>query len=503
MRMFCVAILTAVILQAAVIRGVVVEHQTGKPLARALVVLQPVAGTQASTQSARTNSYGAFEFLGLSGGAYLVTASRRSFAPSQYGQKRWKGSGVPVVLEETASTVLDIRLQRFGSIAGTILDENEVGLPEHDVVVYRYSRPPQLASKGRTDDRGMYRIWGLEPGLYLVRSLGKQYEDGGYLPTFSKEAMRVEESRPVEVLLDQQTSDVNVRPVPGQLFTVAGKVNNNFSVPVTLTLISDTGTATTACERDGSFKFDPVAPGPYELAARSDDRSSGGTRAAWMPITVERDRTDYRVNLAALPELRVTVEDTKGQPVDLQTVSVLARRKDLSGDGTPEILRLIKGSAQMAPGRWDLALAPGANHYVAGFSGQNVEIFERGRADGWNPVVLQSPPAAQVKFVLSSTPGALHGTVLSGPTDTAAGAPVFLEAYDAESKKRLTDVRMTRTDLRGKYQFYGLAPGNYRVMSSFEFETPDSANLDAANPKTVKVEDGQDAPIDLDLFVIR
>jgi hypothetical protein len=40
-------------------------------------------------------------------------------------------------------------------------------------------------------------------------------------------------------------------------------------------------------------------------------------------------------------------------------------------------------------------------------------------------------------------------------------------------------------------------------MSSFEFETPDSANLDAANPKTVKVEDGQDAPIDLDLFVIR
>src|ERR1041384_7470121 len=183
------ATLAAGALQAAVIRGVVVEHQTGKPLARALVVIQPVAGTQAPTQTVRTNSYGAFEFQGLAGGAYLVTASRRAFAPAQYGQKRWKGSGAPIVLEETASTMLELRLQHFGSISGVILDENDVGLPEHDVVGYRTARPPQLVSKAKTDDRGAYRIWGLEPGLYLVRTLAKQYEDGGYLPTFSKEAM--------------------------------------------------------------------------------------------------------------------------------------------------------------------------------------------------------------------------------------------------------------------------------------------------------------------------
>jgi len=148
MRKWWLAALAAGALQAAVVRGVVVEHQTGKPLARTLVVLQPVAGTQGATQSARSNTYGAFEFQALAGGAYLVSASRRSFAPAQYGQKRWKGSGIPVVLEEAGSTTLNIRLQRFGSIAGTVMDENDVGLPEHDVVVYRYARPPQLVTKG-------------------------------------------------------------------------------------------------------------------------------------------------------------------------------------------------------------------------------------------------------------------------------------------------------------------------------------------------------------------
>src|SRR5439155_10697568 len=118
-------------------------------------------------------------------------------------------------------------------------------------------------------------------------------------------------------------------------------------------------------------------------------------------------------------------------------------------------------------------------------------------------VTLLGPTPAHVKFVLSSTPGAVHGTVVSAGSDPVAGAPVFLEAYDIESKKRLVDVRMTRTDLRGRYQFYGLVPGNYRVMSSFEFEMPDSAAMDSASPKTVKVEDDRDVPLDLDLFVIR
>ena len=65
------------------------------------------------------------------------------------------------------------------------------------------------------------------------------------------------------------------------------------------------------------------------------------------------------------------------------------------------------------------------------------------------------------------------------------------------------DVRVTRTDTRGQYQFYGLAPGSYRMLSSFEFQMPDSAVLDAANARVVKTEEGRDLSVDLEIYVIR
>src|SRR4051794_11350358 len=136
MRPFLLALLLAAAADGAVVRGVVVENQTGHPLANALVIVQPIAGTNGPAQSARSNIYGAFEFASMPGGAYLVLASRRSFAPAQYGQKQWNGSGVPIVLEGNATTFLSIRLQRFGAISGTIVDENDVGLQEHEVVAY-------------------------------------------------------------------------------------------------------------------------------------------------------------------------------------------------------------------------------------------------------------------------------------------------------------------------------------------------------------------------------
>jgi hypothetical protein len=62
---------------------------------------------------------------------------------------------------------------------------------------------------------------------------------------------------------------------------------------------------------------------------------------------------------------------------------------------------------------------------------------------------------------------------------------------------------MTRTDVRGQYDFYGLAPGNYRVFGTFEYQMPDTAAMDLARARVVKVDEGQDQASDLDLYVIR
>jgi hypothetical protein len=452
----------------------------------------------------RTDSNGAFEFPPVPGGAYLVLASRRSFAPIQYGQKQWKSSGVPVVVDEGGAAVLNIRLQRFGAIAGTVLDENDVGLPEHEIVAYRNTRPPELVARAKTDDRGIYRLWGLEPGTYLVRTVGKLYDEGSYLPTFSRETPRVDQAHTVEVALDQETDNVNVRPAPGRLFTITGRAFVSPQRQTMLTLVSDLGSETTTSDAQGNFQFKPAPPGPYELyaQAQSDRRYGEGPAAGYQYLTVDRDRTDYRINLGPLPQVRILVEDGKGQAIDSKTVQLLIRRKDLSGAAKPETLRIPQAYAAIAPGRWDLALAPTPTYYAAGFSGPKGEGAESGRADGWNEIVLNGPGQVDVRFVLSPHPGTLHG-VVKDSGNAVAGVPVFLEAYDLESRRRLTDVRMTRTDVRGQYDFYGLAPGNYRVLGTFEYQMPDTAAMDLARARVVKVDEGQDQASDLDLYVIR
>lgn len=505
MRKLLLLALATGALHAALIRGTVVENQTGRPLARALVVVRPVTGTAAEELSARTNVYGAFEFPPVAGGAYLLTASRRAFAPIQYGQKRWNSAGVPVLLEDSAATYLTIRLPRYGAVAGTIMNENEVGLPEHDVVVYTNTRPPKLMARGKTDNRGMYRISGLDPGSYLVRTTAKLYDDGGYLPTFGKETATVDQAYAVEVTLDEQVEKADIRPLPGRLFTVAGQVISPGQTPFTVTMVSDTGSVSTTSDARGNFQLPPAAPGQYEFYAQTAgvDYRTGKPLAGFQPVALDRDRSDISFAANFLPEVLLSFEEGQNGAIDTKGMQVMARRKDLSGEGIPEVLRpATNGRVSLLPGRWELMLAATPQYYVGGFAGPGPASLERGRADGWNEIV-SAGRFSQVKFVLSSSPGAVHGMVKGSGSDVVAGAPVFLESYDLEKQRRLTDLRVTRTDMQGRYQFAGLAPGTYRVLSSFEYQMPDSMSISGAAPKILIVEAGRDAAQDLDLYVLR
>jgi len=105
----------------------------------------------------------------------------------------------------------------------------------------------------------------------------------------------------------------------------------------------------------------------------------------------------------------------------------------------------------------------------------------------------------QVQFVLSRTPGAVHGRVIGSGHQPASGAPVYLEALDPTARRRIKDVQITHADAQGQYRFPDLAPGNYRVLSSFDFDEPDGS-LDAKGGKTLHVEEARETVQDLDLL---
>ncbi len=125
-----------------------------------------------------------------------------------------------------------------------------------------------------------------------------------------------------------------------------------------------------------------------------------------------------------------------------------------------------------------------------------------GRADGWNEAVLANGETLPVRFTLSARPGAVHGTV-NLSSQSVAGAPVFLEPYDLDPAKRLAPVRMTRSGPQGQFQFTGLAPGQYRLLGTFEYQSPDVAEMDAAHSIVVKIEEAKDLQQDLELYVAR
>jgi len=71
--------LLAGMLHAAVIRGTVVENQTGHPLAHASLLLEPVPGSTGKRMTVHTDRYGFFEFGGAEPGMYILQVTRVPF----------------------------------------------------------------------------------------------------------------------------------------------------------------------------------------------------------------------------------------------------------------------------------------------------------------------------------------------------------------------------------------------------------------------------------------
>lgn len=490
MRIIALFTLVTAVAGAATIRGTVVENLTGKALSRAAVDLLPVPGTGGMARSGRTGLNGSFEFLNVAPGAYLVKSRRRGFMPAEHGQKRWNSAGTPVkVLSPNDSVFATIRLFRYGAITGAVFDENDIGLPQQEVIAYRNTQPPQMAARGTTDDRGVYRISGLEPGEYIARSAGYVDGDSHYAPTFAKQTLQVEQAYPVQVFADEDARDVDLRPLRGRLFTLRGSAEPSPRSlgPVNITLSSDMGRVRAV---GPTFTFESLPPGRYELTA---EVAGPPHQSAFASFSLGSDMI-RDLSLAAVRESRIEVDPT------LADIQVFARRRDLAGPHDAQLLKITNNRAVLSAGRWELMLLPPGGQYVSTFSGPSMNPAERGRPDGWNELTVYESAAA--RFGLTGGSAVIQGVVKS-TGEVVAGAPVYLEAYDPNTGQRLLDLRTVITDLQGAYRFDSIAPGTYRILSTFEYANPDPRTMDTTSTRSLRVEPRGSLQTDLDLYVIR
>ena len=161
----------------AVVAGRVVDASTGRPIAGAVITASGSAVAIPGASSpvrVMTSAGGGFALRGVSKGALVLTAVKGGYVDGQPGQRRPGGSVQPIrVADGQRITDVEIRMWRFASMAGTVVDE--AGDPVVNTRVRalqrtfvsgraRFSNGPMAV----TDDRGQYRIGGLTPGDYTV-----------------------------------------------------------------------------------------------------------------------------------------------------------------------------------------------------------------------------------------------------------------------------------------------------------------------------------------------
>ena len=165
------------------ISGVVILDgaTSGTPFRRAIVTL---TGTGITTsRQVLTSDEGRFVFTGLAAGSFNLTAEKPAYVKTYYGSTRaGRPPGTPLTLSEGQQlTGISIPLMKGASISGRMLEESGApvvaGQVTADLVSYvngqrRLTTPHAGSYQVVTDDRGVYRAYGLPPGEYVVRAVG-------------------------------------------------------------------------------------------------------------------------------------------------------------------------------------------------------------------------------------------------------------------------------------------------------------------------------------------
>jgi len=466
---------------------------TGKPVARASINIEAVGSTIYQLPNpVLTDSNGQFSVSSLNPGAYLLSASKKGFVRSRYGQREWNSPGTPIALERDSLFSATLQMHRPGAVMGEILDENHLGLPNMMVYAWKAGRTLKVAATSETDDRGYFRIAGLAPGRYYIRTGARELEDHqGLLPTFLGGVTRSAEATPVDVKLDQEVTKVTIEPRQGRLSNLRGMVTGG--PPGKVILYTDTGKFATMANPDGSFALDQLAPGEYDLLAESG--AGPGLLAAQTHLVLSKERENAVLQLIPAPQLQVRCEASGAKQLSIPGVSIFIRRREESADSPSQ--RVTCGeNLPLLPGRWELAAAAPPDMFV-------VEIRNAIAVGDSYDVHVNSGQAREVTIVFDSQPGTLSGKVSTIDGVAAIGAPVFLNAVDADLRSRLGGVRMVRSNDKGEYLFNGLAPGKYEVISSFDIQDPGEAHWPLGAGRSAMIDQNGKSQLDISVQEIR
>jgi carboxypeptidase family protein len=272
-----------------------VVNESGQPLAGASAFVRSV-NSPGTSRMMTTDAEGYFQANNLEPGLYTVIANAPAYtsAPGDPTSPTYYRIGDSV----------NVQLIRGGVITGTVtnaLGEPVIGVRVRAIMVRNTKgQPPGPVFFGimeqSTDDRGIYRIYGLAPGTYLVSAGGTNiaqpflfnpYDTDA--PTYAPSSTR-DDAAEVSVRSGEESSvDIRYRSEAGH--TVSGTVKvSGTTTGATITLAPVGGVAMpvgTTFQGPGSrgFAFNGISDGEYDLFAQEFIQSQTPT----MPVVMLSD----------------------------------------------------------------------------------------------------------------------------------------------------------------------------------------------------------------------
>jgi uncharacterized protein (DUF2141 family) len=164
----------------AVIAGTVVSKDAdARPVRRVRVTCS--GGDVSAT--AITDERGRFVFSGLKAGRYHITGAKDSWITAAYGAKKPGRPGSAIPLTDGQQITITLELLRGSVITGVVTDYNHEPAAYTTVSAMGYmmqqgSRRLTAFKSVASDDRGVYRLYGLPPGDYIVAVAGRAPQSG-------------------------------------------------------------------------------------------------------------------------------------------------------------------------------------------------------------------------------------------------------------------------------------------------------------------------------------
>ncbi|HEX8072358.1 MAG TPA: carboxypeptidase-like regulatory domain-containing protein [Pyrinomonadaceae bacterium] len=447
---------------------------------------------------ATTDEQGRYRMRDVPPGRYQLLALAPGFVVADAEPEAWQTGRVVNVLPGDQLDGVDFALTRGGVITGRVTDADERPIAEVPVRVLRAPQPgperPQLApvtTTFTTDDRGVYRIYGLAAGRYLVH-VGDPPEwitrpDSGpsYPRTFYGDTTVQAQARVVEVAAGAEVTGVDITVGrPARTFEATGRVVDERGRPVAgvtcrygLLLagggvgpISGLGGPTN--ER-GEFRLPNLSPGRYVAYADSAAPAAslpGGTYSAGTPFQiVDQDVTALVIKLVP----GVTISGTAGFE-DTSNPALLARLGELTlraftapVPGAPELgLSLAAQGRVNADGSFLVTgVPPGRVRLSLGYPWPKGFTLARVERDGAEqPAGLEVAAGEQVKGVRVVL--AYHASVIRGLVQFPGGARP--EGRFVVTPNRVgaqaTGARPVVVDAAGRFIIEELGAGEHELL---------------------------------------